>query len=1062
MLKRIATRSVLLVGAALALVALVVFAGWATHNLALIQVVPGGSAMRLNTAAMFLLVGASFAALVWQRWWLMRTLGLAVAAFCAATIFQYFTRMDLGIDNLLVRDWTDSGPNPPGRMAINTGIAFVLVGLVLSSMSLPNRFRWQRAIEGVLASIVLGVGTMTAIGYLSGAAAGYGWGAAAGMAVHTATAIALTGGAIVFWAIASERQETGELPTWLPLPAGIAVLTAGGVLWQAIGLQEQVQIDRNTELRARNLAARIESHLRDRRQSLERMAHRWVVGGAPTREAWEADAGMCLRHMADIRSIAWVSPEHRLTWLAPLEGNESVLGIDVCFEPRRRAAFERAVESRQVTMTRTIDLVQGAKGVVINAPIYRDDRFEGCYTAAFVLTTLLGALAKSEADDGYAVELLDGHDVVYQATLSQGMAPVNHRYAGANVAETGWTVRLKPTLRAVATQASTLPTAMLLASLLMAGLVALVTHYALRVSHRSQAAEEAVEALRRSEERYEIAVRGSFQGLWDWDIPARAVHYAPQCKTLLGFAPDDPVMELAAWTSRIHPDDREQVMAAMDDHLLRRTPFNEEFRLVVGLETVRWVRARGQAIWNEHGFPIRMAGSLTDVSDRRQLEDQLRHLVEKLAASNRDLQEYADAANAATRSKSEFLANMSHEIRSPLTAVLGYTDLLLEQEPTDEARSSLERIKRNGEHLLAVINDILDLSKIEAGKVELENSLCSTVEIFTQVIELMQVRSQAKSLPLSLEFQSAIPAKICTDPLRLRQILINLVGNAIKFTERGAVRLVVRATGGLQPLLSIDIIDTGIGLAPEHLERLFQPFTQADSSMARRFGGTGLGLTISQRLAGLLGGKITVTSKLGEGSVFRVQIPVGPLNSEPWIWGAPPRAAAFTPDTNNRPAQTARRQVAMAESGDKPLSGRRVLLAEDGPDNQWLVSHLLGQAGATVEVVGDGQQAMDVAKSAWRSGLPFDAVLMDMQMPVLDGYEATRRLRAAGYELPIVALTAHAMAEDRRKCLDAGCDDYAAKPIQLPQLLATLAACFSRRETAVADASAALATSSSL
>jgi CheY-like chemotaxis protein len=289
--------------------------------------------------------------------------------------------------------------------------------------------------------------------------------------------------------------------------------------------------------------------------------------------------------------------------------------------------------------------------------------------------------------------------------------------------------------------------------------------------------------------------------------------------------------------------------------------------------------------------------------------------------------------------------------------------------------------------------------------------------------------------------------------LRLRQILINLVGNAIKFTERGAVRLVVRATSGPQPLLSIDVIDTGIGLTPEHLERLFQPFTQADSSMARRFGGTGLGLTISQRLAGLLGGRITVTSTFGEGSVFRVEIPVGPLADEPWIWGAPSRAASFTPAENNQPVQTNHKQVAVAASGDKPLAGRRVLLAEDGPDNQWLISHVLGQAGATVEVVGDGQQALDVAQTAWRSGLPFDAVLMDMQMPVLDGYEATRRLRAAGYDLPIIALTAHAMAEDRRKCLDAGCDDYAAKPIQLPQLLAILAACCSRRETAGENAS---------
>jgi PAS domain S-box-containing protein len=1078
MLERLAIRSLLLVGTALAVLGIVVVTGWVTRDLAIVQVVPGGSPMRVNTALLLVALGSAFLAHAWRRERVVRYAGCFVTAVAAATAAQYLTGQSLGLDNLFIRDWTGLGPNPPGRMALNTAVGFVACGLVLISQSLDARWPWQRAAEGLLASAVLATGSMTALGYLSDLASGYGWGAAAGMAVHTAAAFAAAGAVLLLWAVAHEQVTPGLLPAWLGWPAGMAVLAAGGVLWQAICQQEQVQIDRNTQLHARSIAERIDSHLADRCQCLERMAHRWESSGPPTRDAWEADAGMYLRHMPDFQCLAWVNPERRLTWVTPLSGNDVVLGLNLGFEPRRRAAFDRAVQTQAVAMSGTIDLVQGGKGIVIVAPIYRHGALAGCYTGAFRLKSLLDTLCQREIHDGYLIELLDQDEVVYHSpTVREDSAgsPVgptaDYRPAEARVGNSPWTVRVSPERRAIAAQSSQLPRGVLLASLLMATLVALVFHYADRVRQRSRSAEEAIEALRQSEQRYEVAVRGSFQGLWDWDIPGRSVHFAPHCKTLLGFAADQPVTELAAWTSRIHPDDRERVMAAMDDHLVHHTPFDQEFRLVVGLEQLRWVRARGQAIWNEHGFPVRMAGSLTDVSDRRRLEEELRKKVEELAASNQTLQEYADAADAATRSKSEFLANMSHEIRSPLTAILGYTDLLLEQDPTDEARSSLERIKRNGEHLLAVINDILDLSKIEAGKLEIEKVLCPTAMLFHEVIELMQVRAQARALRLSLEFKGPLPANVLTDPLRLRQILINLVGNAIKFTDRGEVRVLVEATPGSLPLLTIDVIDTGIGLTPEQVERLFQPFTQADASMSRRFGGTGLGLAISQRLAGLLGGRITAESQFGAGSRFTVRIPIGPLADEPWTaiqpFGPASPAQSVHADTGPQPAppaEASRSAPQPATNGATadaapspttkqalPLSGRRILLAEDSPDNQWLIMHHLQKNGAVVELAEDGLQAIAKAHAAWKSGRPFDAVLMDMQMPVLDGYEATRRLRANGYVLPILALTAHAQAGDRQKCLAAGCDDYLPKPIRVPQLLAMLTKCLARLDLAGRD-----------
>ncbi len=395
-----------------------------------------------------------------------------------------------------------------------------------------------------------------------------------------------------------------------------------------------------------------------------------------------------------------------------------------------------------------------------------------------------------------------------------------------------------------------------------------------------------------------------------------------------------------------------------------------------------------------------------------------------LHVKNRQLLAARHEAEQATRAKSDFLANMSHEIRTPMTAILGYAELLLDDELSPPKIGSLQTIQRNGLHLLEIINDILDLSKIEAGKVSLELVPCDVNEIIGDVQSLMRVRSDAKGLELTKKFDEAFPHQMLSDPTRLRQILINLVGNAIKFTERGSVHIAARQVSVTANEVTFEIVvaDTGPGMSDTVLQRLFQPFTQADSSVTRRFGGTGLGLTISQRFAQLLGGGITVASKLGEGSEFTLRfvapfVPREPTASEPHaplIESVQPVAAAQLP------------------------TGVRILLAEDGPDNQRLISLLLRKAGAVVEVVENGQLAVDAVADAHRQGCPFDLVLMDMQMPVMDGYTATRVLREQDHLLPIVAITAHAMQGDRDKCVAAGCNGYTTKPIQRQAMLAAI------------------------
>jgi signal transduction histidine kinase/FixJ family two-component response regulator len=450
----------------------------------------------------------------------------------------------------------------------------------------------------------------------------------------------------------------------------------------------------------------------------------------------------------------------------------------------------------------------------------------------------------------------------------------------------------------------------------------------------------------------------------------------------------------------------------------------------------------------EAAYARTVGGILADretlIRQQRDYVVQLEEEVEKRSAA---LRQAMKQAHEASEAKSAFLASMSHEIRTPMTAILGYAELLSEACSDSPVRyDAAETIHRNGKYLLDLINDIPDLAKVEAGMVEVELLDCSAVEILGDVLKLMRVRVAQKNLRLVMENDGPIPATIRTDPTRLRQILVNLVGNAVKFTARGEVRVVLRARqeGTNQGVLQFDVTDTGIGMTGAQIARLFQPFSQAEASTTRRYGGTGLGLTLSKRLAEAIGGQITVTSQPHRGSCFQLIVPSGPLNGVPMITGPLAVDAA-----SSRPQPS--------DSPQAEALSCRILLAEDGGDNRRLLTHVLTRAGASVEVVDNGEAAVESALTAERSGQPFDVVLMDMQMPIMDGYEATRRLREMAFDRPIIALTAHAMAADREKCMQAGCDRFASKPIDRCELIDLIRSLTSERVDSLRCSSSAAA-----
>ncbi|MDA8743564.1 ATP-binding protein [Rubripirellula amarantea] len=395
----------------------------------------------------------------------------------------------------------------------------------------------------------------------------------------------------------------------------------------------------------------------------------------------------------------------------------------------------------------------------------------------------------------------------------------------------------------------------------------------------------------------------------------------------------------------------------------------------------------------------------------------------------RDLLHKAQLANA---SKSEFLANMSHEIRTPMTSILGYAELMADLVENKEALGYLSTIRRNGDFLLGIINDILDLSKIEAGKLDIDIERFDPARVIEDVRSIMDVRADENGLSLDVDYSSSVPRLIESDAKRLRQILINLVGNAIKFTKQGGVKIKVdfaKRPSEREPSLKsaagelrISIIDSGIGISLEQRKRLFQPFSQGDSVITQQFGGTGLGLAISQRLALMLGGEIAVSSKVDEGSTFTLSIATGDVSDK----------------SSSKPKVNHESSTEIETQGDLRIDAN-VLIVDDRRDIRFLSKHIVTQAGGKVTEAEDGVLAVATVKDAIAKGDKFDLILLDMQMPNMDGYQTARILRKLGYLGPIIALTADAMQGDMNKCLEAGCNDYLSKPIDKSKMIEMVA-----------------------
>ena len=548
------------------------------------------------------------------------------------------------------------------------------------------------------------------------------------------------------------------------------------------------------------------------------------------------------------------------------------------------------------------------------------------------------------------------------------------------------------------------------------------------LSQRENSLKNRAEELRASEEQLRFVLEGAELGFWDWNIAKGVVYRNERWATILGYTHEEIQNTTQQWTDFIFPDDREAAWQSINNVLEGRAKSHKaEYRMLHKDGSIRWVLDQANVLqWDVNGMPSRMSGTHTDITERKAAElelEQHRHHLESLVQERTAALSIAkELAESSNRAKSAFLANMSHELRTPMNAIMGMNSIAMRHADDPKLRDQLEKVDKASHHLLSVINDILDLSKIEAERLSLSHNNFRLGAVLENLTSLLSQKVIDKHLLLHIDLPPVLGhLNLVGDPVHLGQILLNLTANAVKFTEAGSVsvRLRLIEESPTSVLVRCEVQDSGIGISDNDQKRLFTAFEQVDGSMTRKYGGTGLGLAISKRLVKLMGGDIGVDSRLGVGSTFWFTVRFGKASSA-----------------------TGELHAAMPLSGLPPYdvlleryAGTRILLAEDEPINQEVSRALLEDVGLVVDLAEDGNVAVGLAGKS-----RYALILMDMQMPNLNGLDAARAIRALpGYQhTPILAMTANAFEEDRQVCISAGMDDHIGKPVDPDRLYESL------------------------
>ncbi|QQS07257.1 MAG: CHASE domain-containing protein [Fibrobacterota bacterium] len=868
------------------------------------------------------------------------------------------------------------------------------------------------------------------------------------------------------------------IPWWAWCSLAVGIGLSIGAAW-VVMRDAQVSADREFEFACNEIRSNIASRLAANTQILHAGAALFHASDTVTRSDWNTFSrnlhldeflpgtqgigfAMALRpdqldaHTKAIRAEGF--PAYTLhpsgmrdlyssiVYLEPFEGrNLRAFGYDMLAEPVRRQTMERARDENDPVLSGKVTLVQETSkdiqaGVLMYMPVYHQQMpittaserrvaLKGWVYSPYRMTDMIQGALRGWDKKGRAhailLEVYDGdsaspNSLLYKShpTDDSGSSRIvdMERLYPLEFAQRRWTLRLLQ--RGEAHPWHDYQSAWLVLgggiaiSFLLLGLMWTVVN---TKAHARAIADRSIREALEMTDRLSLATRAGGVGIWEYDLLNGRLVWDEQMFRLYGIPPESFAGAYDTWKTGVHPEDRERSDAEVQQAIRGEKEFDTEFRVLWPDGTIRHIRAVSLVHHDGDGRPTRLIGTNWDITDNKLAEAKLLDANADLQEANLRANELTVRAESASMAKSEFLANMSHEIRTPMNGVLGMTGLLLDTRLDNEQRRFAEIIRQSAESLLSLINDILDVSKIEAGKLQLEFLDFNLRELVDDLATSLSPRIRDKGLEFQAEVSPDIPANLRGDSGRLRQILLNLMGNAVKFTQRG--RILLRADLESQSdhdvFLRFLVRDTGIGIPKDKQALLFQKFTQVDASTTRQFGGTGLGLAISKQLACLMGGEIGLTSEEGEGAEFWFTVCLARTTTS---YATPPDRTIIRSLGNLR-----RRTL-------------RILLAEDNITNQMVATGILENLGLRVDAVANGKEALQALEQ-----FPYDLVLMDVQMPELDGFAATRLIRAPhspvlDRNIPVVAMTANAMQGDRERCLDAGMNDYVSKPVS-PQAL---------------------------
>ncbi len=752
----------------------------------------------------------------------------------------------------------------------------------------------------------------------------------------------------------------------------------------------------------------IEKHVNSELLALRRMAKRWEENGGTPKDAWLQDAASYVKDHSGLSVLEWVDKTYHVRWIEPLEGNEKAEGLYIIFDDKREQALKGASDAGTITLTPPLDLVQGYRAFIAYVPVYVEGEFDGFIVGVFDIKQLISNYLAGKFFDDYQVHLSMNELPAYGMVVEDEWVSEN----SFRIHDAQWTIKVRPSevwFENHTDQVSALIRICgIVVSLFLSGMV-LMSQSALRFAKKAQ----------ESHKETKVILKHAIDGIYGLDLEGKTTFANPSALELTGYT-------------------EEEMLGVMQHSLIHHSHADgshyprEECNIYKAVNEGVSQTVSTEVFWRKDGssFPVEYTSSPTfdedgkitgamvvfrDISERRAAEGKLMEYSDSLELQKQELEIAKNKAEESTRLKSDFLANMSHEIRTPMNAIIGFADLLTEANLKDQERDYLETIQESGGILLELINNILDLSKIENEKIELEALPFNLMESVDGAIKIASVKIGEK--PVSFHRLCAVrnPGIVLGDPVRVQQILLNLMSNAVKFTDDGVIE--VRVYGKVEEKgedgiwnLSVEVRDTGIGIPQDKLDLIFESFTQSDSSTTRKYEGTGLGLPISKRLAQLMGGDIEVESEIGIGSCFRLHLPMNMAKA-----------------VEEKPSGP----VAEMDTG---VNGCKVLLVEDNRTNQKYAKAILKRLGCRFIIAETGRQAIQALKER-----EFDVCLMDLHMPDMGGLETTQIIRLEmGMELPIIALTAAAMEEDRQACLKVGMNGFLKKPFKASELKVAL------------------------